>query len=240
MKARAIQRNIHISSRKAALVCDLVRHRKVTEALIILEHTNKKIAAIIYKLLNQAIANATNNHAMNAEKLYIYGIVANQGHTLKRTSPRARGSADLIRKRHSHIEIILSDDENERKKDLEKIKLIQKNRAEKNKGHHAKQLEENKMLENKLKVISSKKNSSTDNKRISSSKKSNSSIKKQKVVNKTTSASTNLEKKVDNKKVVIQTKDSRIKSPAIKKDAKPISKSSAKSQNKAPTKKGVK
>lgn len=144
MKARVITRNIHISSRKAVLVCNLIRNKNVVEALKILDYTNKKIAPIIHKLLNQCIANATNNHAMNAEKLYIYHIVANQGHTLKRTSPRARGSADLIRKRHSHIEIILSDDLDERKKDLEKIKLIQKNRALKNKGHHNIQLMENK------------------------------------------------------------------------------------------------
>lgn len=143
MKARAIQKNIHLSPRKAKLVCDLIRNKKVTDALIILEHTNKKAAPIISKLLNSAIANATNNHAMNAEKLYVYHIVANQGSTLKRTSPRAKGSADLIRKRHTHIEIIVSDDENERKNDLNKIKELKAKRALNNKGYSKKQREMN-------------------------------------------------------------------------------------------------
>lgn len=139
MKARAIQKNIHLSPRKAKLVCDLIRNKKVTDALVILEHTNKKAAPIISKLLNSAIANATNNHAMQAEKLYVYHIVANQGATLKRTSPRAKGSADLIRKRHSHIEIIISDDPDERKKELDQIKALKAKRAKNNKGYSAKQ-----------------------------------------------------------------------------------------------------
>lgn len=139
MKARAIQKNIHLSPRKAKLVCDLIRNKKVTDALVILEHTNKKAAPIISKLLNSAIANATNNHAMQAEKLYVYHIVANQGSTLKRTSPRAKGSADLIRKRHCHIEIIISDDANERQKDLDAIKALKVKRAKNNKGYSAKQ-----------------------------------------------------------------------------------------------------
>lgn len=139
MKARAIQKNIHLSPRKAKLVCDLIRNKKVTDALVTLEHTNKKAAPIIMKLLNSAIANATNNHAMQAEKLYVYHIVANQGTTLKRTSPRAKGSADLIRKRHCHIEIIISDDTNERKKELDQIKALKAKRAKNNKGYSAKQ-----------------------------------------------------------------------------------------------------
>lgn len=139
MKARAIQRNIHLSPRKAKLVCDLIRGKKVTDALVTLEHVHKKAAPIISKLLSSAMANATNNHAMNAEKLYIYHIVANQGSTLKRTSPRAKGSADLIRKRHCHIEIIISDDVNERKKDLDAIKALKSKRAKNNKGYSAKQ-----------------------------------------------------------------------------------------------------
>lgn len=139
MKARAIQKNIHLSPRKAKLVCDLIRNKKVTDALVTLEYTNKKAAPIIIKLLNSAIANATNNHAMQADKLYVYHIVANQGATLKRTSPRAKGSADLIRKRHCHIEIIISDDVDERKKDLEAIKALKAKRAKNNKGYSAKQ-----------------------------------------------------------------------------------------------------
>ena len=120
MVNKVIQRNIRISHRKAQLVCDLIRNQPVAKAIVILKSTNKKIAPIILKLLNSAIANATNNHAMNAEKLYIYNIFANQGPTMKRTMPRARGSADMIRKRSTHIEIHLSDNPDERKLALAK------------------------------------------------------------------------------------------------------------------------
>ncbi|MCF0217523.1 MAG: 50S ribosomal protein L22 [Malacoplasma sp.] len=135
MQAKASQQNIHVSPRKAKLVCDLIRNRPVLEALSILEFTNKKTAFFLKKLLHQAIANATNNHAMQADKLYIYEVVANQGQTLKRTMPRAKGSADLIRKRHTNLRIVLSDDVNERKNEIKKIKDRIKKRALNNKGH---------------------------------------------------------------------------------------------------------
>lgn len=156
-QARAIQKYIHISSRKAKLVCDLIRNKPVNEALSILEHTNKKASTYLLKLLNQAIANAINNHALQADKLYVYKVVANQGPTLKRTSPRAKGSADLIRKRYSHLEIVVSDNPDERKKELEAIKDRIKKRAANNKGYSAKQRAENaKKLEQKNKKVSTK------------------------------------------------------------------------------------
>ncbi|MDE6894060.1 MAG: 50S ribosomal protein L22 [Malacoplasma sp.] len=139
MQAKASQANIHVSPRKAKLVCDLIKNRPVTEALTILENTHKKTAVFLKKLLHQAIANATNNHAMQADKLYVYTVAANQGSTLKRTMPRAKGSADLIRKRHTHLKIVLSDDQNERKKEIESIKKRIKKRAANNKGYSAKQ-----------------------------------------------------------------------------------------------------
>jgi ribosomal protein L22 len=117
MKAYAVQYNVHISSRKANLVCDLIRYKKINEALIILDNADKKIAYIIKKLLNSAVANATNNHQMIGEKLYIYAVTANQGSTIKRSLPRAKGSANMIRKRHSHLEIVLSDDPKQREHD---------------------------------------------------------------------------------------------------------------------------
>lgn len=134
MVNKVIQRNIRISHRKAQLVCDLIRNLPVKEAIVILKNTNKKIAPIILKLLNSAIANATNNHAMNAEKLYVYNIFANQGPTMKRTMPRARGSADMIRKRSTHIEIHLSDNPMERMLEIEKIKERKHKAALANKG----------------------------------------------------------------------------------------------------------
>lgn len=154
MKAIAKQNYIHLSSRKAKLVVDLVRNKKVIEATQILENTNKKAAPIVLKLLHQAIANATNNHAMDSANLYIYHIVANQAPTLKRTSPRARGSADLLKKRYSHLELVLSDNEDERKNDLQKIKDKIAKRASANKGYSAKQRKGNLLKKNKLEKIS--------------------------------------------------------------------------------------
>jgi ribosomal protein L22 len=118
MKVRAIQRNVHVASRKANLVCALIRNKKATDALVILENTDKKTAKLMKKILSSAIANATNNHSMDVNKLYVYGAFANQGRTIKRSMPRARGAADMIRKRHSHLEIILSDDTNQRQVDM--------------------------------------------------------------------------------------------------------------------------
>lgn len=122
MKTRAIIRNVHVSHRKVELVIDLIRGKKVNEAIRILENTNKKSAPIVNKLLHSAIANAMNNHGMNGTSLYVYEIFANEGPTMKRMMPRAKGSADTIFKRTTHIEIVLSDDPLERQKDLKAIK----------------------------------------------------------------------------------------------------------------------
>lgn len=137
MVCKVIQRNIRISHRKAQLVCDLIRNKSIKDALIILNNTQKKIAPIIKKLLSSAIANATHNHSMNGDKLYVYNIFANQGPTWKRTMPRARGSADVILKRTTHIEIHLSDNPNERKEQL----LALKNKRKITKSPKTKKLE---------------------------------------------------------------------------------------------------
>lgn len=137
MKTTAIVRNVHVSSRKGKLVVDLIRGKKVAEALRILETTNKKSAGILKKLLNSAISNATNNHSMNGELLYIYEVFANEGPTLKRIMPRAKGSADTIFKRTTHFKITLSDDINERQNDLQAIKAKIAKRALGNKKNVA-------------------------------------------------------------------------------------------------------
>ena len=166
MQARASQSNIHVSPRKAKLVCDLIRNRPVTEALTILENTHKKTAVFLKKLLHQAIANATNNHAMQADKLYVYTVVANQGSTLKRTMPRAKGSADLIRKRHTHLEIVLSDDKNERKKEVDAIKKRIKKRAANNKGYSAKQRAANEKGLKRVEKVKKVKTKPTNNNQV--------------------------------------------------------------------------
>lgn len=132
MKAIAKVNNVHVSPRKAKLVVDLIRNKKATEAVSILEHTNKKTAPILLKLLKSAISNAVNNHAMNGANLYVYEIFANQGVTWKRQLIRGKGSADRLFKRTTNFKVVLSDDATERQKDLQLIKAKIQKRAKMN------------------------------------------------------------------------------------------------------------
>jgi large subunit ribosomal protein L22 len=110
-EARAKLSYARISSRKVKIVIDLIRNKSVGEALAILKFTPKAGAEIVEKLLLSAIANAENNHEMDVEKLYVAEIFANQGPTLKRIMPRAKGRAFRIRKRTSHITVVLKEKE---------------------------------------------------------------------------------------------------------------------------------
>ncbi|PHS34266.1 MAG: 50S ribosomal protein L22 [Alkaliphilus sp.] len=109
MEAKAIARYIRIAPRKAQLVVDLVRGKRVDEALAILKFTPKAAAQVIYKLIHSAAANAENNHDLDREKLFVAEIYANQGPTMKRFRPRAMGRATTIRKRTSHIGVVLKE-----------------------------------------------------------------------------------------------------------------------------------
>ena len=107
MEAKATLRYARISSRKVKIVADLIRGKDVDEALAIVKFTPKASSEIIEKLLKSAIANAENNHGMNRGNLIVSEIYANQGPTMKRIRPAAKGSASRIRKRTSHITIKL-------------------------------------------------------------------------------------------------------------------------------------
>ena len=107
MEARSIAKYVRVSPRKAGQVCSLVRGKNVDEALAILKFTPRGAADIIAKVVKSAKANAENNHEMDADKLA--SIVANQGPTIKRFMPRAQGRATMIRKRTSHIEVVLKE-----------------------------------------------------------------------------------------------------------------------------------
>jgi len=109
VEAKAIARYIRIAPRKAQLVVDLVRGKRVDEALAILKFTPKAAAQVIYKLIHSAAANAENNHDLDREKLFVAEIYANQGPTMKRFRPRAMGRATTIRKRTSHIGVVLKE-----------------------------------------------------------------------------------------------------------------------------------
>ena len=106
-RPHAVARYIRISSRKVKIVIDLIRGKKVDEALAILMYTPKSAAPVVEKLLNSAIANAENNLSMNRDSLYVAEVYANQGPTLKRYWARSHGRADMIHKRTSHITIVL-------------------------------------------------------------------------------------------------------------------------------------
>ena len=107
IEARATLKYARISSRKVKIVADLIRGKNVDEALAILKFAPKASSEILEKLLKSAIANAENNHFMNRSNLVISEVYANQGPTLKRIRPAAKGSAVRIRKRTSHITIVV-------------------------------------------------------------------------------------------------------------------------------------
>lgn len=107
VRPRAIARYVRISSRKVKVVIDLIRGKSVNEAQAILMYTPKAASPVVEKLLNSAVANAENNLDLSRDTLYVAEVFANQGPTLKRFRPRAQGRASRIRKRTSHITIIL-------------------------------------------------------------------------------------------------------------------------------------
>ena len=109
IEARATLRYARISARKVKIVADLIRGKDVNEAISIVKFAPKASSDILEKLLNSAIANAENNHFMNRSNLYVAEIYANQGPTLKRIRAAAKGSAVRIRKRTSHVTIVIKE-----------------------------------------------------------------------------------------------------------------------------------
>ena len=108
MEARAIARYVRVSPRKARIVVDLIRGKSVLEAREILAFTNKGSAETVLKVLNSAVANAEDQQHVRGESLYVKTCYVDEGPTLKRFRPRAKGSASRIRKRTSHITIIVA------------------------------------------------------------------------------------------------------------------------------------
>ena len=106
-RPHAIAKYVRISSRKVKLVIDLIRGKSVKEARAILQYTPKAATEPVLKLLNSAAANGVNNLGLNEDELFVAEIYANMGPTLMRYRPRAHGRASRIRKRTSHISIVL-------------------------------------------------------------------------------------------------------------------------------------
>jgi ribosomal protein L22 len=105
---RASARYVRSSARKARLVCDQFRGRSVEDARAILAVTPRAIARDWSKLLESAVANAEHNHELVGEDLYVKAVQADEGPTIKRFQPRAKGRATRIRKRTSHLTILLT------------------------------------------------------------------------------------------------------------------------------------
>ncbi len=105
---RAQAKYVRSSARKARLVCDHIRGKSVEEARAILAHTPRAIARDWSKLLESAVANAEHNHELVGEDLYVKAVKADEGPTIKRFRPRAMGRATKIRKRTSHLTILLT------------------------------------------------------------------------------------------------------------------------------------
>jgi len=120
---RATLRGFPMSASKARVVLNIVRGEDVTTAAEILAGTSREAADVIAKVLASAVANAVNNDAMNAEELYISAAFADEGITMKRFSPRARGRAGKIFKRSTHITVIVS------RMDEERLELMRNARS---------------------------------------------------------------------------------------------------------------
>ncbi len=108
---RAQAKFVRSSARKARLVCDHIRETDVDKARSILAHSPRSVARDWSKVLESAVANAEHNHALDADDLKIVAVFADEGPTLKRFQPRAQGRAFRIRKRTSHLTILLGSKE---------------------------------------------------------------------------------------------------------------------------------
>lgn len=107
MEVRSTYKYARISSQKARQVTRAITGMPVSQALSVLDFTPKKAALLVSKVLRSAIANATNNHELDAEEMIVASAVATPGPSLKRIMPRARGSASSIKKRMTHITVVL-------------------------------------------------------------------------------------------------------------------------------------
>lgn len=109
LKARALGKYIRVAPRKAQQVAELIRGAKVVDALNTLKFTTKASSKAILKVLNSAVANARQNSKVREENLYVSEVYVDQGPTLKRFRPRAMGRATRIRKRTSHITVVVAE-----------------------------------------------------------------------------------------------------------------------------------
>ncbi len=109
MEVKAVEKFIRVAPRKVRSVVDLIREKTIEEAIDILTFTPRGAAVAVKKAIQSAVANATENNNINEDDLFIFKVFVDEGPTLKRFIPRARGRATKIRKRTSHLTVIVSD-----------------------------------------------------------------------------------------------------------------------------------
>ncbi|ULQ47335.1 50S ribosomal protein L22 [Flagellatimonas centrodinii] len=110
MNTQAVLKFVRMSPQKARLVADMVRGKKVDDAINTLKFSNQRAASVIRKVLESAIANAENNFGADVDELKVREIFVDKGPVMKRIMPRAKGRADRITKPTSHITIRVSDE----------------------------------------------------------------------------------------------------------------------------------
>ena len=109
MEVSASAKRLRISAQKVRLVADQIRGKQVADALDLLSFSNKKASVLMRKALESAVANAENNEGADIDELRVSEVYVNEGMTMKRIRPRAKGRADRIFKRSSHITVTVSD-----------------------------------------------------------------------------------------------------------------------------------
>ena len=109
METKAIAKDIRISADKTRLVVDLIRGKKVNEAMSILKNMNKKAARVVEKVLNSAVANAVNNNNLNKDNLYVKEAYVNEGPVMKRMSMDSRGHVGRNDRRTSHVTVVVKE-----------------------------------------------------------------------------------------------------------------------------------
>lgn len=111
MEARAVAKYVQISPRKARQVTQLIQGKSIDDALTTLQFAPKRAAQIVHKVVRSAAANAENNHDLDAEELFVALAYVDEGPSLKRIRPRARGRADRYVRRTSHITVVVRERE---------------------------------------------------------------------------------------------------------------------------------
>lgn len=163
MIVRVKLNNYRMSARKVRLVADLVRGKKVDEAITLLSFTNKKVASAIIKLIKSGIANVKNNYNLPEKGLFIKEIKVDESVTYKRWMPRAMGRATPIRKRGSNISLSLGILESSTKKD-EKKKVVSKKTKKTKSGKKSKEEKKSKAKKKVVKKVTKAKKGKSKNK----------------------------------------------------------------------------